>query len=179
MRPNKFPQASTEPCYNPCCFSGTISATMSARQLQQINTDCPAGCAADGCVPESTSGGYRCIRCKGSLLASADEGTCVCPRGKYAGTDTCLDCDKGSWCAGGRYTAPGVPAQSSCGPQLTTIGKRSTSSWSCGELPAVLGWAQHVLACCTHAPYGAHALAQCSMQATSVLDTAYCGPFYA
>jgi hypothetical protein len=148
-----------------CCFSGT--ATL--RQLQQINTGCPAGCAADGCVPDSTSGGYRCIRCKGSLLVSADDGTCVCPRGKYAGTDTCLDCDKGSWCPGGRYTAPGVPAQTSCGPQLTTIGKRSTSIWSCGELPAVLCLAQHVLACSC----GTHACA-CSMQATFVLPMCPC-----
>jgi hypothetical protein len=138
-------------CCNACMHVVVSGNPISARQLQQINTGCPAGCAADGCVPDSTSGGYRCIRCKGSLLVSADDGTCVCPRGKYAGTDTCLDCDKGSWCAGGRYSAPGAPAQSSCGPQLTTIGKRSTSIWSCGELPAVLHLAQHVLACCAHA----------------------------
>lgn len=75
------------------------------------------------------------MHCKGSLLVNADDGTCHCPAGRHGTTDSCEDCGKGWACPGGQYTGPGFPARTSCGPQLTTLGQRSTSIWDCGEHP--------------------------------------------
>lgn len=101
--------------------------------LLQSNPACPAGCAEQGCVPESTSGGLRCALCLGSLLVDADTGTCACPRGKYGTTDSCASCPKGSYCEGGPYTGPGTPVPIACGAGLTTLGLRATSKRLCGE----------------------------------------------
>jgi hypothetical protein len=95
---------------------------------------CPAGCASDGCVLDSTSGGYKCTKCQNKLVVNSDDGTCGCPAGRYAPTENdCTDCPKGSWCAGGKYEAVNNPDKSDCTTDLTTIGKRSTSIKSCGE----------------------------------------------
>lgn len=114
-----------------CC----AALTAQARLLQQAtpNARCPAGCADGACVLDSTSGGYKCTACKGSLVVNPDDGNCGCPAGRHGTTDTCQDCNKGSYCAGGRYTAPNLPAQTPCPNSLTTIGKRSTSIKACGE----------------------------------------------
>ena len=114
-----------------CCAAVSVQG----RLLQQVNQRCPAGCAADGCVLDSTSGGYKCIKCQGLLTVNADDGTCGCPAGRYATLNTCVDCDKGSYCLGGTYTGENVPAPTPCPGtnQLTTIGKRSTSLKACGE----------------------------------------------
>lgn len=103
------------------------------RLLQQVNVRCPAGCASDGCVLDSTSGGYKCHKCLNALVVDADTGTCKCPAGRYATTNNCIDCDKGYHCAGGIYTAPNVPTRVICDTDLTTIGKRSLSIKACGE----------------------------------------------
>jgi hypothetical protein len=99
-----------------------------------INVRCPAGCASDGCVLDSTSGGYKCIKCQNKLVVNSDDGTCGCPAGRYAKNENdCEDCPKGSWCAGGTYAAVDTPAKVDCTTDLTTIGKRSISIKSCGE----------------------------------------------
>lgn len=115
-----------------CC----AALTAQARLLQQAtpNARCPAGCADGACVLDSTSGGYKCTACKGSLVVNPDDGTCGCPAGRFGTTDTCQDCDKGSWCAGGKYDGPNTPVQNACPNSLTTVGKRSTSIKQCGEL---------------------------------------------
>lgn len=114
-----------------CCAGVAVQG----RLLQEINTRCPAGCASDGCVLDSTSGGYKCIKCSGTLTVNTDDGTCGCPAGRYASDNDCTDCLKGSYCLGGKYTGPGIPAMTPCPgtDQLTTIGKRSTSLKACGE----------------------------------------------
>jgi len=105
-----------------------------------VNQRCPAGCAADGCVLDSTSGGYKCTKCKNLLTVNADNGKCECPAGRYANADaenpTCLDCDKGYFCLGGEYKGASDPKREQCGDgtDLTTIGKRSTTIKACGEL---------------------------------------------
>ncbi len=107
------------------------------RSLQQDgpNQRCPAGCDVGGCVLDSTSGGYKCTKCKGALVVNPDNGNCDCPAGRYASGETCVDCDKGSFCAGGTFTGTGAPTQTSCPNSLTTIGKRSTSVKACVNLP--------------------------------------------
>lgn len=86
---------------------------------------------------DSTTGGYKCTKCKNALVVNPDSGVCECPAGRVAGDETCTDCAKGSYCEGGTYTAPGTPSQTACptadGEQMTTIGKRSTSKKACGE----------------------------------------------
>lgn len=86
---------------------------------------------------DSTSGGYKCTQCQGSLVVNNDDGTCGCPAGRYGTTNTCVDCEKNFYCEGGKYTGPDTPIRVNCttdtSGDLTTIGKRATSKKSCGE----------------------------------------------
>lgn len=107
--------------------------SFTSRSLQQVNDRCPKGCDTGACVLDSTSGGYKCTKCQNALVVNPDSGVCECPAGRYADGNTCTDCMKGSYCAGGMYNAAGLPAQTTCPNSLTTIGKRSTSIKACGE----------------------------------------------
>lgn len=131
--------------------SCTGSAATPARTLKQVNTQCPAGCATGGCVLHSTSGGYKCISCQGSLLVTAN-GTCACPAGKYGTTNTCADCTKGNWCPGGTYTGPNTPVMIPCSTDtanaLTTPGRRATSIRACGECSTLLSVVLPATAAC-------------------------------
>lgn len=95
-------------------------------------------------------------------------GNCACPAGKYAEpavagvAPKCVDCPKGSWCAGSDYFLPtnelnplrtqypGVtaPRAQQCpvtaSGNMTTIGRRATSIRSCGRFlcACVLAWQQ-------------------------------------
>jgi hypothetical protein len=109
------------------------NAAQPTRSLKQTNPTCPPGCAPDGCVLDSTSGGYKCIFCLGTLLLNTAKGTCDCPAGKYGGEDTCADCLKAHYCPGGTYTGPGTPPKTSCPSNMTTTGRRSSSIRACGE----------------------------------------------
>jgi hypothetical protein len=84
-------------------------------------------------VFDSTSGGYKCILCLGSLLLNTAKGTCDCPAGRFGGDGTCADCWKAHYCPGGTYTGPGTPAKTPCPASMTTTGRRSTSIRACGE----------------------------------------------
>lgn len=64
--------------------------------------------------------------------------TAACPLGRYVvnGTQTCIDCPKGSWCPGGPFRPsaqpPVLPAAVACPPDMTTLGMRSTTDRACG-----------------------------------------------
>lgn len=74
------------------------------------------------------------MQCMNDLMINTTDGTCSCPAGRYAKDALdCADCNKGSYCPGGKYEGPGVPAQVPCGTGLTTEGQRSTSIYLCGE----------------------------------------------
>lgn len=107
-----------------------------SRQLQQLD-QCPAGCTTAGCGLSSTSGGYYCSQCQGTLLVRAEDGVCVCPAGKYGQDNSCIDCPKGQWCAGGVFTGGNTPANITCPADMTTTGKRATSIRQCGECVCV------------------------------------------
>jgi hypothetical protein len=68
--------------------------------------------------------------------------TAACPAGRYSvnGTQTCVDCPKGSWCPGGPFRPsaqpPVLPAAVPCPPHMTTLGMRSTSDGACGTYRA-------------------------------------------
>mgnify|MGYP003586872557 CR=1 FL=1 len=83
---------------------------------------------------DATSGGYRCTKCLNTLVVDQASGQCSCPAGRYAAVaNDCSDCQKGSYCAGGLYSAANSPAQVACGTNMTTIGARATSIRACGE----------------------------------------------
>jgi hypothetical protein len=114
--------------------------TPQTRKLQQAVTFCPAGCAPNACgLAETSAASHKCSACLGNLLVDTFTGTCDCPAGAYAASDTagCVDCPKGSYCPGGTYTGPGVPPANSCPENMTTLGRRSSSIWSCGEAESV------------------------------------------
>lgn len=112
-----------------------VACALAGRLLRQLpHQRCPPGCAPDGCVFDLTpSRGYSCIKCLGALMVDTAKGTCACPAGRYGTTNTCVDCEKGNFCLGGDYTGPNTPPQTSCGTDMTTVGKRSPSIRSCGE----------------------------------------------
>lgn len=71
-------------------------------------------------------------------MTNSTAGSCGCPAGRFydaaAGTPSCSDCPKGSFCVGGQYNQlTAQPMAQECGPYLTTVGLRATSSKECGE----------------------------------------------
>lgn len=114
-----------------------------ARELLQTgNARCPDGCdLSGGCVRDTTTGGYRCIRCLQGLTVLRDSGRCGCSRGKYAtsaagvASDDCADCEVGLYCPGGEYNKTSIsPARVDCPgqpTQMTTLGTRATSVQQC------------------------------------------------
>jgi hypothetical protein len=115
------------------CVHADAAAAPAHRWLLQVNTRCPAGCATGACVLDSTSGGYKCTKCKGQLVVQPNDGTCECPAGRYASGESCVDCDKSSYCLGGTFDGLGAPGKVGCPSDMSTIGKRSTSIKACGE----------------------------------------------
>jgi hypothetical protein len=126
------------------------SSMLSRRLTGQSTVVCPPGCdvaAVDTgepqrCTLEGTgTDGYRCAKCLNSLLLNLETGTCGCVAGYYtpAGTTSCVDCDKGHWCAGGRFyglSDPKNPAAVPCplhDDAMTTAGLRSKWENHCGK----------------------------------------------
>jgi hypothetical protein len=128
-----MPSSQPPLCSNGCAGRSLRQAAPTTPPFQC----CPAGCDEEGggCVFEGSAAGCRCNLCLNKLVTIEEDGSCGCPAGRYAATpDDCTDCPKGAWCSGGPYTAVSAPNMTACGPQLTTIGKRSTSIAACGEL---------------------------------------------
>lgn len=129
------------------------AASVSGRDLlQNGNPTCPLQCASDGCVRDTTGGGYRCVKCvAGSggntdFIVMRDTGRCGCPKGKYGTATGCADCPQGSYCPGGEATsnsAPYTPLKYFCDatdaggqtevatPGATTLGTRAISQQQC------------------------------------------------
>jgi hypothetical protein len=93
---------------------------------------CPDGCAADGCVQDSTTAGLRCQVCSGNLLVNKVNGNCACPPGTYASAaNTCKDCPRASYCPGDDYSYNAV-AGAVIGPNAVSQGPCTggeSSSW--------------------------------------------------
>lgn len=131
------------------CVAILAAAGVAAgRELQQANARCPAGCdtANGGCVADTTTGGYRCIKCVNELVVLRASGTCGCPRGRAGpatavalASATCSDCATGSYCPGGQVSLSSGnivgPASFTCGTDLTTLGTRAVSKEQCVNLP--------------------------------------------
>lgn len=117
------------------------AGSLASRDLLQTgNARCPDGCdLSGGCVRDTTTGGYRCVKCLGSLIVMRDTGRCGCARGRYAGSDTCNDCEVGYFCKGGEYVeATSAPAREECPSRdvgMTTLGTRAISNQQCVNKP--------------------------------------------
>lgn len=106
---------------------------------------CPAGCASNACVPDSTNTGFVCTQCVAGVNLNSVDGTCECPPGRYTNGNTCTDCPKGSFCKGGIFGGTdavatdcndgAIAGSGSALNGLTTRGLRSRTVGACVNAP--------------------------------------------
>lgn len=120
-------------------LAAAASVSAGRELLQTGNPTCPYACdtAGGGCVRDTTTGGYRCIKCQSGWTVIRSSGRCGCPRGQKGSVSGCTNCLAASdeYCPGGEASSTSTPASVGCGTGATTLGDRAVSKEQCVNKP--------------------------------------------